>query len=44
MIDGKRMSLGYHAIEEDAARAYDRRAFEVFGQFANLNFPEDYSV
>jgi len=41
-INGKKKSLGYHVIEEDAARAYDRKAYEVFGEFANLNFPEEY--
>ncbi len=31
--------LGRYDTEEEAARAYDRKATEVFGRFASLNFP-----
>ena len=40
----KHIFLGRHKIESDAALAYDRRALELFGEFANLNFPERQSV
>lgn len=33
--------LGYHATKEEAARAYDKKAIELHGEFANLNFPKD---
>jgi hypothetical protein len=38
---GRDIWLGYFAEEIDAARAYDRKAVELFGRFANLNFPEE---
>lgn len=42
-IDVKQKHLGYFTSEEDAARTYDRAALELFGKYANLNFPiEDY--
>lgn len=36
---GRLRHIGCFATEEDAARAYDREAVRVFGEFARLNFP-----
>lgn len=33
-----RAYIGLFASEEEAARAYDRRAVEVYGEFARINF------
>jgi len=37
VLEGKSFSLGLHATEEDAALAYNRKAIEIFGEFARLN-------
>ena len=34
----KRLTIGRYKIEEEAARAYDAKAIELHGEFANLNF------
>ena len=41
-FEGERIWLGYHVEEIEAARAYDAKAVELFGEFAHLNFPEEW--
>lgn len=41
-FEGRNHSLGYFVEEVEAARAYDRKAVELFGEFARLNFPEEW--
>lgn len=38
--NGKRHYLGVYAHKERAARAHDRKAIELHGEFAGLNFPK----
>jgi hypothetical protein len=37
--DGKRYFLGYFSSEIEAAKAYDRKLEELFGDYARINFP-----
>lgn len=41
VFEGKTVWLGHFDDEVAAARAYDAKAVELFGEFACLNFPED---
>jgi|7_EtaG_2_1085326.scaffolds.fasta_scaffold00638_21 hypothetical protein len=39
----RHINLGYYATAQEAARARDKKAKELFGEFAYLNFPEEHS-
>jgi len=38
---GRNTYVGFYATAEEAARAYDAKALEVYGEFARLNFPTE---
>ena len=39
----KRIYCGYFKTAEEAAKGYDKKALELFGEFACLNFPKNNS-
>ena len=39
--EGKSIFVGRFCSEVEAARAYDRKAYECFGEYAYLNFPNE---
>lgn len=39
-VKGRSINLGRYNQEEDAARAYDKAAYQFFGEYARLNFPQ----
>jgi len=41
-FNNKVLSFGTYASEEEAARAYDKAARELFGDYARLNFPDEH--
>ena len=41
---GKVYYLGFFDDEVEAAKARDRKAYELHGKFAYLNFPEDFGL
>lgn len=43
-VEGRIQSLGYYATEEEGARAYDAAVKRLYGEFANLNFPEGETI
>lgn len=43
-VNIQRLYVGTFETQEEAARAYDAKAREFYGEFANLNFPQSEEV
>jgi len=43
-FNGNEIHVGMFNEEIEAAKAYDAKAFEMFCEFAQLNFPEEYEA
>lgn len=43
VLDGKKVHRSMHRTEIEAAKWRDAKAYELRGEFARLNFPEDYN-
>lgn len=43
ICDKKRNNIGYFPEEKEAALAYDKEAYKMFGDYAFLNFPDELS-
>jgi hypothetical protein len=41
MVEKKRVHVGLFVEKIDAAHAYDRKAIELYGEFAYTNFPKE---
>ena len=41
-FENELIGLGWFTDEEEAARAYDRKAVELFGPYARVNFPREW--
>lgn len=44
MMGGRKKHIGLYEKKEDAAKAYDQMAFQIFGKFARLNFDHEKTV
>lgn len=41
-FNGREFCLGFYTNPYDAAQAYDKKAYELLGKRARLNFPDDF--